>query len=108
MRLPRLFAIALLLGAACSGAPTAARGEFRIATFSAVIAPPVGHALCGSMVKPSARVGDPLYARGLVLWGGDAPPVVFAALDWTEVRNEAYERWRSQLARAADTSPQAC
>jgi len=101
----RLLPLLLLLTVACSGAEPSARGQFRIATFSAEITPPVGHALCGGMVKPAERVADPLFARGIVLWGGDGPPVVFAALDWTEVRNEAYERWRSELARAAGTSP---
>jgi hypothetical protein len=56
------------------------------------------------MVKPAARIADPLSARGLVLWGGERPAVL-VALDWTELRNEAYDRWRGELARAAGTSP---
>lgn len=90
----------------CSGTPDAGSGgPFRIATFSADITPPVGHALCGGMVAPAARIADPLSARGWVLWGA-GEPVVFAALDWTELRNEAFELWRSALARAAGTSPE--
>jgi len=95
--------LALLILAGCAGAPTEAPG-FRIATFSADVTPPVGHALCGGMVAPAARIGDPLSARGVVLWGtGD--PVVLAVIDWTELRNDAYERWRGELARAAGTTP---
>jgi hypothetical protein len=44
-----------------------------------------------------------LFAHGLVLWGG-GDPIVIVSLDWCEVRNESYERWRAELARAAATS----
>lgn len=91
-----------LLG--CSTAPDAGNGPFRIATFAADITPPVGHALCGGMVAPAARIADPLSGRGIILWGGEAP-LVIAALDWTELRNDAYDRWRSELAKAAGTTP---
>jgi hypothetical protein len=101
----RLLILAVLLAAGCSGSPAAdGRGSFRIAPFSAEITPPLGHALCGGMVKPAERIADPLFARGIVLWGG-AEPVVFAALDWTELHNEAFDRWRGELAKAAGTSP---
>jgi len=105
MNLRRAGLGALLLLAACAG-PGGADGEtgFRLATFSADVTPPLGHALCGGMVAPAARIDDPLSARGLVLWGaGD--PIVLAALDWTELRNDAYARWRGELARAAGTAP---
>src|SRR5689334_20249527 len=98
----RLLIVALLAG--CAAPPTPAAREFRIATFSADITPPIGHALCGGMVKPAARIADPLSARGLILWAGDES-LILVALDWTELRNDAYERWRSELARAAGTSP---
>src|SRR5688572_18813073 len=103
MSVLRGLALGVLL-TGCSGAGTPAARAFQIATFSADITPPVGHALCGGMVKPAARVADPLSARGFVLRSGDEA-VVFAALDWTELRNEAYDRWRHELARAAGTSP---
>lgn len=98
----RLLAVLLLVG--CGGAPVREAPDFRMAVFSADVTPPIGHALCGGMVPPAARIADPLFARGLVLLGG-GEPLVLAALDWTELRNEAYERWRSELARAAGTSP---
>jgi len=97
-----LFALLLLAG--CSSLPAGGAAEFRIAVFSADITPPIGHALCGGMVPPAARIDAPLSGRGIVLLG-PAEPVVLAALDWTELRNDAYERWRSELARAAGTSP---
>lgn len=76
--------------------------DVTIATFTADVTPPLGHALCGGMVKPAARIADRLSARGFVLRGGET--VVFAALDWTELRNDAYEAWREALAAAAGTS----
>jgi len=95
--------LGLLFLGGCSGVP-AATPDFRIATFSADVTPPLGHALCGGMVAPAARIADPLSARGVVLWGaGD--PVVIAVIDWTELRNDAYQRWRGELARAAGTTP---
>jgi hypothetical protein len=99
----RWLALGVLL-AGCSGAASPAAGAARIATFSADITPPLGHALCGGMVKPAERIADRLSARGIVLRWGDETAVL-VALDWTELRNEAYERWRSELARVARTSP---
>jgi len=96
--------LVLLLLAGCAGAPAVPVGTFRIATFEADLTPPLGHALCGGMVAPAARIADPLSGRGIILWSG-SEPLVIAALDWTELRNDAYARWRSELARAAGTSP---
>ena len=98
----RIVLVLLLCGCASSGeqpAPT-----FSLSTFEADITPPVGHALCGGMVTPAARIADPLSGRGIILWAG-GEPLVIAALDWTELRNDAYARWRSELARAAGTTP---
>lgn len=103
-RMQKLLTLALLLGLGCSTPSEVQDRGYQIATFSAEITPPLGHALCGGMVQPAARIADPLYGRGVVLWGGEAP-VVIAALDWTELRNDAYERWRSELAKAAGTTP---
>ena len=102
MSAARIAVVLLLCG--CAGSAEPRTTTFRIATFSADITPPVGHALCGGMVAPAARISDPLSGRGIILWG-EGEPIVVAALDWTELRNDAYERWRSELARAAGTSP---
>ncbi len=94
----------LLCVLGCSGGPEPGAAGVRIATFSADITPPVGHALCGGMVAPAKRIADPLSGRGIILWGADEP-IVIAALDWTELRNDAYLLWRTELAKAAGTSP---
>jgi hypothetical protein len=46
---------------------------------------------------------DPLFARGVVLLGAEAP-LVFCAVDWCEIRNTAYTQWREALAAAAGTT----
>jgi hypothetical protein len=73
-----------------------------LATFEADITPPVGHPLLAGW-KPAAKsIKDPLSARGLVLVGA-TEPLVICALDWCELRNDAYDRWREALAAAAGT-----
>jgi hypothetical protein len=47
-------------------------------------------------------IDDPLQARGIVLLGS-GKPLVLVAVDWCEIRNESYDRWRSVLAQAAHT-----
>lgn len=85
-----------------SAAVLAARpGGYRLAVFRADITPPLGGPLFNDV--PARRVADPLYAHGLVLLG-EAAPLVIAALDWCEIRNEAYTQWRAALAAAARTS----
>jgi hypothetical protein len=78
--------------------------KFHIARFSSDVTPPVGHPLCGGWIEPVKGVDDPLEARGVVLLGM-GQPVVLCALDWCELRNESYERWRTLLADAAHTVP---
>jgi hypothetical protein len=96
-------ALLLILLAGCATASPVGP-EFRLATFNADITPPRGHPLCGGMVAPAVRIADPLSARGIVLLG-PGQPLVIAALDWTELRNDAYRRWREELAKAAGTTP---
>ncbi|MEX1231766.1 MAG: hypothetical protein WEB58_16075 [Planctomycetaceae bacterium] len=81
-----------------------ALAEFRLATFSADVTPPIGHPLLAGVTSPPpvVRVDDPLYAHGFVLLGGEKP-IVFVAIDWCEIRNDAYDRWRDVLAEAAGT-----
>lgn len=87
-----------------SAAVLAARtADYRIAVFQADVTPPVGGALFNNV--RARRIVDPLYAQGLVLMGGEGP-IVIAALDWCEIRNDAYDRWRSALAAAANTVPE--
>jgi hypothetical protein len=58
----------------------------------------------GGGIAPAQKIDDPLFANGLVLQGGKQP-VVLVAVDWCEIRNDAYERWRTVLAQAAQTTP---
>jgi len=83
----------------------AAERGYLLATFSADVTPPIGHALMGGGIAPAAKVMDPLEARGFVLVGGEKP-VVVCAVDWCEIRNDAYDRWRQALAKAAGTDVQ--
>ncbi len=58
----------------------------------------------GGGIAPAQRVDDPLYAHGLVLLGA-GKPIVLAAVDWCEIRNDAYSRWQVALAEVAGTAP---
>jgi len=73
-------------------------GEYRLSSFTEDVTPPMGNPLFNA-VRARATV-NPLQAHGLVLSGSDKP-IVLVAVDWCEIRNESYERWRSVLAQAA-------
>lgn len=78
--------------------------RLRLATFDADVTVPLGHGMMGGSWL-SKSIADPLEAHGFVLLGRDAP-VVFVAVDWCEIRNDAYERWQTALAEAAGTKPE--
>lgn len=90
--------------AAClaTGMTRGERVNVRLATFSADVTPPLGHACMGGGVSPVKEIVDPLSAKGVVLLGGERP-VVIATVDWCEIRNDAYDRWRDAIAEAAGT-----
>jgi hypothetical protein len=97
------------LAALAGGLAGTARGAsspqgFRLATFSTDVTIPLGHPCMGGGVEPASEILDPLLARGIVLLGADRPLVV-VAVDWCEIRNDAFGRWRSLLAEAAGTTP---
>jgi len=50
-------------------------------------------------------IADPLRAHGFVLLGEERmfSPVVYVAVDWCELRNDALGRWKAVLAEAAAT-----
>lgn len=88
------------------GIPVLEAARLRLGRFVADVTPPIGHPLMGGGIAPAAKVSDPLEARGIVLSGpalGD--PVVLVSVDWCEIRNDAYQRWRDLLGEAAGTSP---
>jgi hypothetical protein len=74
---------------------------FRLAAFSADVTVPVGHGMMGGAWL-SKSVADPLFAKGVVLDGG-GKPIVLVSVDWCEIRNAAFDRWRDVLATAAGT-----
>ena len=78
--------------------------KLRLATFSADVTPPMGHPCMGGGIAPASRIDDRLGAHGIVLLGS-GEPIVLVAVDWCEIRNDAYDRWRQALAVAAGTTP---
>lgn len=96
---------ASLLAGCASGVVTKRPPGFRLATFEVDVTVPIGHALMGGGIAPAKEIGDRLYARGLVVLGGDKP-IVIVSVEWCEIRNEAYEAWRSALAHAVGTDPE--
>ncbi|HRI87253.1 MAG TPA: hypothetical protein PLJ47_09215 [Candidatus Hydrogenedentes bacterium] len=94
--MPRLLMLALTLA-------MGATAEFKLAPFNVETTVPIGHALMGGGIKPADRVVDPLFARGVVLLGGEKP-VVLISIDWCEIRNDAYDRFREVVAEAAGTA----
>lgn len=95
--------VLLLLGLLLT--PLVVRADtFALATFSADITPPDGHTLFTGRWLRSTGVTSRLEARGFVLVPpGGEKPVVYCSTDWSEIRNEAYDRWREVLAEAAGT-----
>lgn len=87
------------------GRANAAEPALQLATFLAEVTPPIGHPCMGGGVAPVQKIDDPLFTHGLVFLGGGRP-IVLAAVDWCEIRNDAFERWRTVLAEAAGTSPE--
>ena len=79
------------------------KATYQLATFAADVTPPLGHPLMGGGIAPAQRIDDPLSAHGFVLSSGEKP-IVFVAVDWCEIRNDAYDRWRAVLADAARTT----
>jgi hypothetical protein len=102
----RRHALAALAGSVpVSLGGAAAPPVVQIAPFQAEVTVPPGHALMGGGIAPARKIEDPLYAYGFVLLGS-GKPVVVAVVDWCEIRNDAYSRWRSVLAEAAHTTPE--
>jgi hypothetical protein len=75
------------------------------AAFHCDITPPLGHPLCAGWYPPAKAIKDPLFAHGLILAGEGESPIVLCALDWAELSNGDYRRWREELADAVGTEP---
>jgi hypothetical protein len=76
---------------------------FRLAAFHTDVTIPLNHRCMGILPTKSQQIVDPLEVHGFVLLGADKP-IVLAAVDWCEIRNGAYEQWRTALAEAAGTT----
>lgn len=76
---------------------------FEVATFRADVTIPLGHACMGGGILPAQQIIDPLEALGVVIIGADKP-IVLVSVDWCEIRNDAYDRFREVLADAAKTA----
>ena len=77
-------------------------GKFQLSPFTEDVTPPVGNPVFGGRPARATVIVDRLEANGLVLCG-PGKPIVLVAVDWCEICNESYERWRSVLAEAAGT-----
>ncbi|MEC9092698.1 MAG: hypothetical protein VX438_08340 [Planctomycetota bacterium] len=76
--------------------------KYQLAHFSADVTIPLNHRCMGVLPTKSKKIVDRLYAHGLALLGPEKP-IVFCAVDWCEIRNGSYEKWRTALALAAGT-----
>src|SRR6478672_2204359 len=80
----------------------AADPRLTVATFTEDVSPPIGHPCMAGGIAPVKEIVDPLFANGFVLQGAGDPMAVLA-IDWCEIRNDAYDRWREALAEAVGT-----
>jgi hypothetical protein len=76
----------------------------QLSTFQSDITPPLGHPLCAGWYPPAKAITDPLSALGLILVPEGQEPIVLCALDWAELSNGDYDRWREELAEAVGTA----
>ena len=97
--------MAACLGSFAVEGRSAPPAGFHLVSFTAEVTVPLGHALMGGGIAPARKINDPLFVHGFVL-AGAGRPIVLAAVDWCEIRNDAYDRWRTVLAEAADTVPE--
>ena len=102
LRRVRVFAPLALISWLVLADAARAGPEYRVAPFEADITIPIGHACMGGGIADAKSVRDPLYAKGFVLLGG-GDPVVVVALDWCQLNNSSYDRWRDVLADGART-----
>lgn len=75
----------------------------QLCTFQSNITPPLGHPLCAGWYPPAKAIETPLSALGLILVPHGQAPMVLCALDWAELSNHDYNRWRQELAAAVGT-----
>lgn len=74
----------------------------RVAPFRCDVTPPLGQPMFCS--DPLKTVEQPLLAKGIVL-EADGQRYVLCALDWCELCNGSYDKFRDKVAAAAGTKP---
>ena len=87
-----------------SGASRRAEG-WKISSFRLDITCPIGHPLLGRRQGTARTIVGPLHAHGTVILGA-GKPIVITAVDWCELRNDAYDSWRQMIATATSTTPE--
>jgi hypothetical protein len=75
----------------------------RFSHFTIEVTPPIGHALCGGLVKPAQGVRDPIYARGMILDDGRTR-VVLCAVEFCAIDDTAHRQAVQALSRGAGIS----
>ncbi|MCP5112414.1 MAG: hypothetical protein GY953_16440 [bacterium] len=79
---------------------SAGEGEFRVASFRSDVTPAIGEPLI--WVTPTAKVEDPLWAKGVVI-EANGKRFVLCAVDWCGLSNSTYLMFSRKIARAART-----
>lgn len=98
-----MFSIGTLFLIATAPVLAADTPAYQVAAFHTDVTIPIGHACMGGGISAAREIVDPLSVNGIVLLGPEKP-LVFVAVDWCEIRNDAYDHWREALAKAAGTS----
>ena len=75
--------------------------DLKVAIFDVDATPPIGSPVA---YAPTAKILDPLHARGVIFIPGEQLPIVLCAVDWIGIANGGHDRWRSELAQAAGTT----
>ena len=78
---------------------------YQIATFRVDVTCSIGHPLLARRQDIAKSIADPLYAHGITLLGS-GQPIMIVAIDWCEIRNDAYDHLREVLSKAAGTTPE--
>lgn len=81
---------------------SAAPPKITVSTFYEEVTPPIGHPCMGGGIPAAKEIIDPLFAHGIILRGADEP-IAIVAVDWCEIRNDAYDQWREEIAKAIGT-----
>jgi hypothetical protein len=96
----RSFLLPLMLAASTALIPAAPKPGPRVAAFKVDATPWKGEPLI--WVTPTAKVEDPLLAKGVVIEDG-ANRYVLCSLDWCAISNSTHELFRKKIAAAAGT-----